>query len=148
MTSQAAQAAPYERLKAAGAFLPAGASALAIAVVGDDLETAGRRRLPADYEAFLSLADGAQSAAFLLYGTKPQALAGGQTEPDIFEATRRLAERVDIGAGVVLGRASGNLTVIFSDAGSYVVLDMTGEALFEFGSFAAFVSDWLDRKKL
>jgi hypothetical protein len=140
----------YDRLKTSGAFLPEGATDTLIEVVNEDLTAENYPPIPPDYSHFLTRANGAQSAAFILLGTEPMPLAGDQEEPDIFEATAAAFDNGFIDNGVVLGRAPGNLLLVFQpDRKKYVLIDAAStDILYEFPDISAFVQEWLDRKKL
>ncbi len=111
------------------------------------LARAGYGCLPADFGYFLTLACGLQGPYCTLLGLSGMKTAGGGTEPGICEASDRF--NAHAGADVktlVLGRASGNVLLVFSK-GKYHLLDVqTQDMLRSYDSVAAFIDDMITMK--
>lgn len=129
-----------------------GASEARIMLLNEDLKSASLPKIPDDYQHFLRQANGAQSPAFILYGTDPQSLAGGRSVEDIVEASQKVSGFLapELDKSIVVGEVAGGLKLIFNDAQShYALVDVAaGDVLYEYENLRGFITDWLERHGL
>lgn len=135
----------FEHIKESGAYLEPAATPIRVENASDDLEARGYARIPEDYGRLLQFANGTQSRAFILLGTEPQELAGGDEEPAILEATEQALKDEYISSGLVLGRVSTDLLLVYSpDSHHYLLIDKTtGDIFQEFKTISDFIADKL-----
>ncbi len=121
--------------------------ALEIKAIDDVLQKNKHCNLPDDYVDFLHETNGMLTNSFSLFGTRPQALAQGEQEDDILDATFRAADDEIIdGSDIVLGRTSDGMLVTFSNNNQHyhIIESTTGESIYEYLTINGFIVDWSD----